>query len=69
MQYGTRKPKCRGPVQLVALIEEAEVIRRILEPVVLWAPQVKERSPPLDSASWPPYAILPLTYHPVPDVA
>jgi hypothetical protein len=25
--------------------------------------------PPLDPASWPAYASLPLTYHPVPDIA
>ncbi len=28
-----------------------------------------ERSPPLGPASWPRYADLPLTYHPVPDIA
>jgi len=28
-----------------------------------------ERSAPLDFASWPLYASLPLTYHPVPDIA
>ena len=30
---------------------------------------VEERSPPLGPASWPRYANLPLTYHPVPDIA
>jgi hypothetical protein len=32
----------------------------------LWTPQVKERGPLLDFASWPPNASLPLTYHPFP---
>ena len=45
------------------------LLNRILERLGLWAPQVTERSPPLDPASWPAYASLPLTYHPVPDIA
>ena len=61
----------------LALIEDAEVVRRILEHLGLWAPLPTERSPPLAAASWPRRANLPLTYHPlctaahnaVPDVA
>ncbi len=35
-----------------------------------WAPLATERSPPPGStASWPRHANLPLTYHPVPDIA
>ena len=56
-------------MRVIALIEDPGVIQRILEHLGLWAPRVKERSPPLDSASWPPYASLPLTHHPVPDIA
>ena len=56
-------------MRVIALIEDAEVIRRILEHLALWAPLPAERSPPLDPASWPTYASLPLTYHPVPDIA
>jgi len=52
-----------------ALIEDLGAIRRILEHLGLWALEPPERSPPLDPASWPPYANLPLTYHPVPDIA
>ena len=33
------------------------------------APLPTERSLPLGPASWPRYADLPLTYHPVPDIA
>jgi len=51
-------------MRVIALIKEPGVIRRILEHPGLWAPQVKERGPPLDFASWPPYPSLPLTYHP-----
>lgn len=56
-------------MRIIALIEDAGVIRRILEHLGLWAPQVKERSPPLDSASWLPYASVLLTYRPVPGIA
>lgn len=56
-------------MRVIALIEDAKVIWRILEHLGLWAPPVKERSPPLDPTSWPRYASLPLTYHPVPDIA
>ena len=56
-------PKCKGPMHVIALIEDPGVIRRILEHLKLWAPLATERSPPLAAASWQPYASLPLTYH------
>ena len=62
-------PKCKGPMRVIALIEDAGVIRRILDHLGPWAPLPTERSPPVDPASWPPYVSLPLTYHPVPDIA
>jgi hypothetical protein len=40
-----------------------------LEHLGLSVPHAMERSPPLGPASWPRYADLPLTYHPVPDIA
>jgi len=52
-----------------ALIEDPGVIQRILEHLGLWAPLATERSPPLVAATWPRHASLPLTYHPVPDIA
>ena len=62
-------PKCKGPMRVIALIEDPGVTRRILEHLGLWAPRPTERSPPVDPASWPPYVSLPLTLHPVPDIA
>jgi hypothetical protein len=53
----------------IALIEDPGIIRRILEHLGLRVPLPCERSPPLDPARWPPYVSLPLTYHPVPDIA
>jgi hypothetical protein len=52
-----------------ALIEDPGVIRRILEHLGLWVPLPTERSPPFAAASWPRHVSLPLTYHPVPDIA
>jgi hypothetical protein len=34
-----------------------------------WAPNALERAPPVPSSAWPAHASLPLTYHPVPDIA
>ena len=62
-------PKCKGPMRVIALIEDAGVIRRILELLKLWTPLATERSPPLAPASWPRHVSLPLTYHPVLDIA
>ncbi len=42
---------------------------RILEHLGLWAPLATERIQPSGHASWPRYADLPLTYHPVLDIA
>ena len=55
-------PKCQGPMRVMALIEDPQVIRRILEHLGLWAPLATEQSPPLGPASWPRHVSLPLTY-------
>jgi hypothetical protein len=62
-------PQCKGPMRVIALIEDPGVIRRILEHLGLWAPLATERSPPPGAANWPRHANLPLTYHPVPEIA
>ena len=64
-----RTVRSHNMMRVIALIEDAGVIRRILEHLGLWAPLATERSPPLDPVSWPRHASLPLTYHPVPDIA
>lgn len=51
-------PRCKGPMRVIALIEDPGVIRRILEHLGLWAPLATERSPPLGPANWPRYANL-----------
>jgi hypothetical protein len=62
-------PQCKGPMRVIALIENPGVIQRILEHLGLWAPLATGRGPPLGAASWPRHANLPLTYHPVPEIA
>jgi len=44
-------PKCKGPMRVIALIDDPAVVRRILEHLGLWAPLPTERSPPLAAAS------------------
>ena len=59
-------PKCGAPMQVIALIDDAAVIRRILEHLGCWAPREarqNQRAPPK------PPPVPELTYHPVPDIA
>ena len=57
-------PKCGAPMRVIALIQDPTVIERILSWLGLWEPLgVSAPPPPAERAS------LPLTYHPVPDIA
>jgi hypothetical protein len=57
-------PKCGAQMRVIALIEDPAVIERILSWLGLWQP------PPACGPSPPgERATLPLTYHPVPDIA
>ena len=67
-------PKCGAPMHVIALIDDAIVIRRILEHLGCWAPRdarQNQRAPPGDAKDLdglkPP--VRELTYHPVPDIA
>ena len=62
-------PKCKGPMRVIALIDDPGVIRHILEHLGLWAPEAPERGPPRQAPEWPANALIPLTYHPLPDIA
>jgi len=50
-------------MRIVALIDDPQVVRRILEHLGRWAPLPAQRSPPELAADWPPGATIPLTYH------
>jgi hypothetical protein len=62
-------PQCKGPMRIIALIDDPPVVRCILEHLHRWVPEASERSPPLGPETWPPGALIPLTHHPVPDIA
>ena len=63
-------PKCKGPMRVIALIDDKSVIRKILTHLGLWAPQTAEGKGPGPPAPDPPGLSKPvLTYHPVPDIA
>ena len=68
-------PKCQGPMRVITLIEDAAVIRRILEHLGLWAHwhQVPKnaRSPPMGrpDTEAPTRTQNKWTYHPLPDIA
>ena len=63
-------PRCKGPMRVIALIDDKAVIRKILAHLGLWAPQIAAGRGPGPPAPDPPRPAAPiLTYHPVPDIA
>jgi len=60
-------PRCGGEMRFLAVIEDAPVIERILRHVGAWEPTPPLRAPPEEA--WPTGSQIPLTYHPVPDIA
>ena len=56
-------------MRAIAVIDDPGVIRRILEHLGRWPPAASERGPPGPAPQWPLNAVIPLTYHPVPDIA
>ena len=67
-------PKCGAPMHVIALIDDAAVIRRILEHLGRWAPRQarqNQRAPPGDRerTEESKATVRARTYHPVPDIA
>ena len=56
-------------MRVIALIDDRGVVRRILEHLGRWVPKPTERGPPAQAPDWPRNAVIPLTSHPVPDIA
>jgi hypothetical protein len=56
-------------MRAIALIEDPVVVRAILTHPGCRQPKPAERAPPATPAAWPAHTSLPLTYHPVPDIA
>ncbi len=57
-----------GSVELLSVIEEPPVIKRILDQIGEWCPSPPPRAPPAEQ-EWPKGCQIPLSYHPVPDIA
>ena len=56
-------------MHIIALIDDADVVKRILKHLKLWDPLPETISPAGPDLPWPQGQTLPLTYHPVPDIA
>ncbi len=61
--------RCKGPMRVIALIDDPHAVRCILDHLGRWQPEAMERSPPVPPEAWPANASFALTYHPVPDIA
>ena len=63
-------PKCKGPMRVIALIDDRAIIRKALSHLGLWEPSNATKrgpEPPVGNPPEPSAQIL--TYHPVPDIA
>ena len=56
-------------MRIIAVIDELAVIRKILKHLRLWDPSPKDLEHPGHDPPWPANTAIPLTYHPVPDIA
>jgi len=52
-------PRCKGPMRVIALIDDPTVVRRILEHLGRWVPEPAERGPPAPAPEWPRNAVIP----------
>lgn len=56
-------------MRIIALIDNADVIEQILKHLSVWDPPPAPRDASGPDPPWPKDEIIPLTYHPVPDIA
>ena len=62
-------PNCGATMRIIALIDDADVVERILRHLKVWGPIPDPISPAGPDPAWPDGETLPLSYHPVPDIA
>ena len=62
-------PKCENTMRIIAVIDDAAIIRCILKHLRLWHPMPQQPDHPARDPPWPDGETIPLTYHPVPDIA
>ena len=56
-------------MRVIALIDGAHGVLRILEHLGRWVPEATERGPPAKAPGRPANAVISLIYHAVPDIA
>ncbi len=56
-------------MRIIALIDDDDVIERILTHLNVWDPLPDPFKPSGPDPPWPKGETLPLTYHPLPDIA
>ena len=56
-------------MRIIALIDDAEVIERIRKHLNVWQPLPEPLMASGPDPPWPKGETLPITYHPVPDIA
>ena len=61
--------RCGATMRIIAVIDDAGVVERIRKHLSVWDPQPETRSPAGPDPPWPKGETIPLTYHPVPDIA
>ena len=61
--------RCGATMRVIALIDDADVIERILRHLTVWDPPPEPRSATGPDPPVPKGETLALTYHPVPDIA
>ncbi len=59
-------PNCGAAMRIIALIEDADIVERILRHLYVWDPLPEALSPAGPDPPWPQGETLPFTYHPVP---
>ena len=60
---------CSGTMRIIAAIDDAGVIERILQHLSVRDPQPETRSPAGSDPPWPKGQTIPRSYHPVPGIA
>ena len=62
-------PNCGATIRIIALIDHADVVERIRKHLKVWDPIPDAVKPSGPDPPWPKGETLPLTYHPLPDIA
>ena len=56
-------------MRIIAVIDEAAIIRKILKHLHRWNPIPEQPEHPVRDPPWSANTTIPLTYHPVPNIA